>query len=102
MLKVFDKPRHLTDQKCQLSPLNTHQHHINHIVHNLLNLCSNRTTFKLLRTRIENTQFAVFISDIPVTLQQSQSHQTYRDHADPKQGYAKHAKKNSDLVLIVS
>ena len=32
-------------------------------------------------------QFAVYISDIPMTLKQSQGHQTYNDNVDPKQGY---------------
>ena len=36
-------------------------------------------------------QFAVYISDIPVTLKQSQGHQSYNDNVDPKQGY-NHAK----------
>ena len=47
--------------------------------------------FKLQRTRIQNMQFAVYISDTPVTLKQSQGHQTYNDNVDPKQGY-NHAK----------
>ena len=32
--------------------------------------------FKLQRTRIQNTQFAVIISDTPVTLKQCQGHYT--------------------------
>ena len=36
-------------------------------------------------------QFAVHISDIPVTLKQNQGHQTYNDNVDPKQG-SNHAK----------
>ena len=51
----------------------------------------NCTMFKLERTRIQNMQFAVFISDTPVTLKQSQGHQTYHDNVDPEQGY-NHAK----------
>ena len=35
-------------------------------------------------------QFAVYISDKPVTLKR-QGHQTYNDNVDPKQGY-NHAK----------
>ena len=72
---------------CKLSPLNTHQSHRNHIVHNLLNVCSNHTTFKLQRTRIQNKQFAAYISDTPVTLKQSKPHQTWNDNVDPTQGY---------------
>ena len=34
------------------------------------------------------TQFAVYISDTPVTLKQSQGHQTYNDNIDPKQGFS--------------
>ena len=45
----------------------------------------------LQRTRIQNMQFAVYISDTIVTLKQSQGHQTYSDKLDPKQGY-NHAK----------
>ena len=47
--------------------------------------------FKLQRTRIQNMQSVVFISDIPVTLKQSQGHQSYNDNVDPNQGYY-HAK----------
>ena len=43
--------------------------------------------FKLLKTRIQNMKFAVIISDTPVTLKQSQGHQTYNDNVDSKQGY---------------
>ena len=43
--------------------------------------------FKLQKTRIQNTQFAVHISDMPVTLKHSECHQTYNDNADPKQDY---------------
>ena len=43
---------------------------------------------KLKRTRIQNAQFAVNISDTLVTLNQSEGHQTYNDNADPKQGYS--------------
>ena len=63
----------------------------NHIVHNLFNVCSNHTTFKLQRTRIQNMLFELYISDIHVTLKQSQGHQSYNDNVDPKQGYH-HAK----------
>ena len=38
--------------------------------------------------------FTVYISDIPVTLKQSQGHQTYYDNVDSKHGY-KHAKYES-------
>ena len=47
--------------------------------------------FKLQRTRIQTTQFMVYISDTPVTLKQGQGHQTYNDHVNPKQG-SKHTK----------
>ena len=63
-----------------------HTSHIAHIVHNLFNVSSNHATFKLQRTRTQNMQFAVYISDTPVTLKQSQGHQTYHDNVDPKQG----------------
>ena len=43
--------------------------------------------FKLHRTKIQNMQFAVYISDTTVTLKQSQGHQTYNDNVDSKQGY---------------
>ena len=39
-------------------------------------VCSNHTMFNLLRTKIQNTQFAVYISETCVTLKQSQGHQT--------------------------
>ena len=57
-VKILNKPRHLTNEK-QLSPLNIHQSHTNHTAHNPFNVCSNHTTFKLQRTRIQNMQFAV-------------------------------------------
>ena len=42
-------------------------------------------------TRIQNTHFALYISDKRVTLKQSQCYQTYSDNVNPKQGY-NHAK----------
>ena len=47
--------------------------------------------FNLQRPRIQTTQFAVYLSDRPVTLKQSQGHQTYNENVDQKQGY-NHAK----------
>ena len=67
MLKVFNKPRHLADKNI-LSPLNTTLSHINCSVHNLFNVCSNHTALKPQRTKVQNMQFAVCISDTPVTL----------------------------------
>ena len=59
--KVLNKPRHTTDQKkSKLSPLNTHQSHTNHIVHDLF-VFRNHTIFKPQRTKIQNTQFAAQI-----------------------------------------
>ena len=80
---------HTLDQwkTCSLSPLNTHQHHINDIVNNLFNKCSNYTMFKLYRTRIQTMHFAVFISDTPVTLKQRHGRQAWNENAGPKQGY---------------
>ena len=43
--------------------------------------------FTLPMTRIQIMQFAVSISDTPVTVKQNQGHQTYNDNVDPKQGY---------------
>ena len=40
---------------------------------------------------IKKAQFAVDISDIPVTLKQSQCHQTFNENVHPKQDY-NHAK----------
>ena len=57
----------------------TQKNQTKHIVHNLLNLCSNHTTFKLQRTSIQDTQFAVYVSDTPVTLKQNLGHQTESD-----------------------
>ena len=51
-------------------------------MHDLLNVCSNDTMFKLQRARIHNTQFTVHISDTTVTLKQSQGHQTENDNVD--------------------
>ena len=55
------------------------------------NVCSSHTTFKLQRTRIQNTQIAVYISDTLVTFKQRQGHQTKNDNVDSNQGY-NHAK----------
>ena len=41
--------------------------------------------FTLPMTRIQIMQFAVSISDTPVTVKQNQGHQTYNDNVDPKQ-----------------
>ena len=49
------------------------------------------TTYKLKRTRIQNMQFAVYISDTPGTWKQSLGHKPYNDNVNPKQGY-NHAK----------
>ena len=38
------------------------------------------------RTRIQNTQFAEYIYDLPVTFKQSQSYQIYNDNVDHEQG----------------
>ena len=54
---------------------------------NLFNVCSNHTMFKLQKTRISSTPFAVYISDTSVILKQCQGHQTWNDNVDPKQGY---------------
>ena len=69
----------------------THQSHTDHIVYYLFNECSNHTTFKLQRMRIQTTQLAVYIPDTPVTLKQRQGRQTWNDNVDPLQGY-NHAK----------
>ena len=53
----------------------------------------------LQRTRIQNMQFAVYISDISVTLKQSHGHQTYNDNVDPKQGYNR-AKFERSAVMM--
>ena len=47
-------------------------------------------------TRIQTTQFAVYISDTPVTLKQSHGHQTQNEDVDPEQGYNR-AKFESDV-----
>ena len=73
---VFEKPRHLTNQKSVDYLPWIHTSHINHIVHDLFHVCSNHTTFKLQKTRIQNTNFAVYISGMPVTLKLSQGQQT--------------------------
>ena len=56
-------------------------------MHNLFNVHSNHTTFKLQKTRIQNTQLAVYISDTPVTLKQSQDHYIYNENIEPKRGH---------------
>ena len=70
---------------------------MNHIVYNRVNVCSNHTKFKLVRTRIQSMQLAVYISDRPVTLKQSQGNQTYNDNADPTKSYNHAEFERSDL-----
>ena len=43
--------------------------------------------FTQQRTRIQNMQFAVYISDTPVTLKESQGHHTQNNNVNPKQSY---------------
>ena len=69
-IKVFDKPWDLINEN-MLSLFNTHHSHTYHNVHNLFNICSNHSPLKLQRTRIQNMQFAVCISDTHVTLKQN-------------------------------
>ena len=57
--------------------------------------------FKLQRTRIQNTQFVVFISVTSVTLKRSQSHQIKNNNVDPKKGY-NHAKFERSCFSVVS
>ena len=47
--------------------------------------------FKLQRTKVQNIPSEVYISETPVTLQQSQGHEAYNDNVYPNQGY-NHAK----------
>ena len=57
----------------------------------------------LKRTRIQNTQFAVYISDTHVTLKQGQDHQTKNANVDPKHGYQRScfngAKEKTDFFF---
>ena len=57
------------------------------------------TMFKLLMTKIQNIQFAVYISDTPVTLTHGQGHKIYNDNVDPKQGY-NHAKFEQSCLMV--
>ena len=85
-VQVFDKPRHFTDEKHVNHLPWLHTSHTNQITHNLFNVCSNHTMFKLQRPRIQHTQLAVYTSDTPVTLKHGQGHQPKNDNVDPKQG----------------
>ena len=67
--------------------LNTHKcSRTIHFVHGLFKVCSNNTMLKATVGKNLKNKFAVYISDTPVTLKQSQGHQTYHDNVDPKQG----------------
>ena len=66
--------------------MTTHQSDTNQVEHILFNVCSNHTMFKLHGTKIQNMQFAVYISDTPVNFKQSKGHQTYNDKVNPKRG----------------
>ena len=58
-------------------------------MHIFLMYVKNMKNFTL--QRVQNMQFAVSISNTPVTLKQSQDHQMYSDNVHPKQNY-NHAK----------
>ena len=73
MLRFSTIPETLPMKNVYLSPLNTHPSHTNYTVHNLFNVYSNNTTFKV--QRIRNARFAVYVCQIPLTLKQSQGHQ---------------------------
>ena len=53
-------------------------------MHYLLHVFSNYAIFKLQKTRNWKAQFAVYISDTPMILKQSQGHQTYNENEDLK------------------
>ena len=82
-----------------LFPLNTHESHKSYCAYSF-NVCSNHTTFKLQRTRIQNKQFAVYYSEMSVTLNQSQGHLTYNNNVDPTQVIVMRSLK--DFALMVS
>ena len=63
--------------------MNTHNSYTNHVVHNLSNVCSNHTTFKLQRTRTQNMLCAVYISDKPVTLTKVIKPRKQNDNVEP-------------------
>ena len=64
--------------------MDTYQGHINHIVHGLFSLKTNRTTLKLQWTR----KNCIYVSDTPVTLKQIQGQQTSNENVDAEQGYS--------------
>ena len=86
-VKAFDKPRHLTDEK-----------HVNYLpwmpVTQII-LCIIFSVYVATMQYLNSsgqeskTQFAVYISDTPLTLKERS--QTYNDNIDPKQ-YYNHAK----------
>ena len=81
----FWQPQTLDWSKtCSLSPLNTHQCHINHTVHNLFNVCSNWTMIKLPWTRKKKKSSFCFWHTFD--LEQGQGQQTWYEFDDPKQG----------------
>ena len=87
LCKVSDMTRHLTDGKHVHYLPWIHTSQTKHIVHNLFNVCSNHTSFKLQRPRIKFMQFAIQNSDIPVSLKQNQGHKTCNENVHPKQRY---------------
>ena len=70
-----------------LSPLNTHQSHTNHIVHNLSNVCTNYTRFQT--TEDKNPNHAIYGLHFRHTchLETRSFHQTCYELVEPKQGY---------------
>ena len=79
-VKVFDKPRQLTDQKHVNYLPRIRTRFLQIILYMILLMSFTITVNKNLKSTI-----AVCISDTPVTLKQSQGYQTYSENIDPEQ-----------------
>ena len=98
---VFDTPSHFTDEKYVDYLPWIHTRFTQSILCMMFfTVCNKHSTFKLQRTRIQMTQFAIYISDITLAFFQGQSHRTYHYNVDPKQGY-NHAKFERSYITGV-
>ena len=76
-VNVFDKPRQMTNQKMLFISLEyTPESLKSYCTWSLLMYVAIIQRLSLQSTGIQNTQYAVYISDTPVTLEQGQGHQT--------------------------
>ena len=81
-VQTLDRPK-----TCKLPPLNTHQLYI-HIVHISSMYEATIQHLSTVDKNLTKSTICSLYSTTPVTLKQSQGHQTYHENVDPEQGYS--------------